>query len=343
MSHVKDRNSGPPLQIFELEAHLLTQFSIEIAQRLIEQQYLGLLDQGPRQRDSLLFSARKLAGETARQLFKTDGPENFFELCLDHFFGQLLELQGIGDIVVHCHVWPDRIILKHHADGPLLGGNVDACGRTIHLGFANVNFSVARFLQTSDTPQNGALAAAARTQQRKKLLVANGESYMYKKILVPLDGSDLSATVLPYVRWLAAALKTPVELLHVQDVNRLAPYSPPLQIGYLENIAESFSQGSDVKCTIECGNPAELIIHKTSAEPGVLVAMATHGYTGAARWLLGSVALKALRGLHSDLLTVRPGGGDDSGHGVNRATLDCDRRLLKDADSRGMNELAAFF
>jgi len=109
-------------------------------------------------------------------------------------------------------------------------------------------------------------------------------------------------------------LKTPVELLHVQDVNRLAPYSPPLQIGYLENIAESFSQGSDVKCTIECGNPAELIIHKTSAEPGVLVAMATHGYTGAARWLLGSVALKALRGLHSDLLTVRPGGGDDSGH-----------------------------
>ena len=30
-------------------------------------------------------------------------------------------------------------------------------------------------------------------------------------------------------------------------------------------------------------------------------------------------------------------------HGVNRATLDCDRRLLKDADSRGMDELAAFF
>ena len=136
---------------------------------------------------------------------------------------------------------------------------------------------------------------------------------MYKKILVPLDGSDLSATVLPYVRWLASVLKTPVELLHVQDVNRLAPYSPPLQIGYLENIAESFSQRSDVKCTIESGSPAELINYKASAEPGVLVAMATHGYTGAARWLLGSVALKALRGLHSDLLTVRPGSGDDSG------------------------------
>jgi nucleotide-binding universal stress UspA family protein len=136
---------------------------------------------------------------------------------------------------------------------------------------------------------------------------------MYKKILVPLDGSDLSATVLPYVRWLASDLKTPVELLHVEDVNRLAPYSPPLQMGYLESIAKSFSQGVDVKCTIEHGSPAELIIHKAGAEPGVLVAMATHGYTGAARWLLGSVTQKALRGLHSDLLTVRPGGGDNSG------------------------------
>ncbi|HEX5608417.1 MAG TPA: universal stress protein, partial [Candidatus Binatia bacterium] len=137
---------------------------------------------------------------------------------------------------------------------------------------------------------------------------------MYRKVLVPLDESDLSASVLPYVRWLSSALKTPVELLHVEDVNRLAPYSPPLQIGYLETIAESFSQGSGVKCTIEHGSPAELIIHKASAEPGVLVAMATHGYTGAARWLLGSVTQKALRGLHSDLLTVRPGGESDTGH-----------------------------
>jgi nucleotide-binding universal stress UspA family protein len=134
---------------------------------------------------------------------------------------------------------------------------------------------------------------------------------MYKKILVPLDGSDLSASVLPYVRWIASTLRTPVELLHVEDVNRLAPYSPPLQIGYLDGIAESFSDGSDVKCTIERGSPAELIIHKASAEPGVLVAMATHGYTGAARWLLGSVTQKALRGLHGDLLTVRPGAAGD--------------------------------
>jgi len=137
---------------------------------------------------------------------------------------------------------------------------------------------------------------------------------MYNRILAPLDGSRLSAAVLPYVRWLATALKLPVVLLHVNDPARLAPYSPPMQGGdYLEKIAASFSGFTNVKCAIELGNPAEVIINTASAEPGTLVAMATHGYSGAMRWLLGSVAEKALHALDSDLLLVRPEGANGSG------------------------------
>ena len=137
---------------------------------------------------------------------------------------------------------------------------------------------------------------------------------MYQKILVPLDGSKLSAGVLPYVRWLATALKASVELLHVNDPARLAPYSPPMQRGeYLEKVAESFPGITKKKCTIELGNPAEVIINMASAEPKTLVAMATHGYSGAARWLLGSVAEKVLYALTSDLLFMRPGDVDTGG------------------------------
>ena len=94
----------------------------------------------------------------------------------------------------------------------------------------------------------------------------------------------------------------------MNDPARLAPYSATIQGGeYLEKTAGSFS-GTPVKCTVEEGNPAERIIHAASAEPGSLVAMATHGYSGAARWLLGSVAEKVLRALTSDLLLVRPQG-----------------------------------
>ena len=48
---------------------------------------------------------------------------------------------------------------------------------------------------------------------------------MYKKILVPLDGSRLAEQILPYVRLLAVTDNIPVELLWVNDVE-IAPWPP---------------------------------------------------------------------------------------------------------------------
>jgi nucleotide-binding universal stress UspA family protein len=164
---------------------------------------------------------------------------------------------------------------------------------------------------------------------------------MYKKILVPLDGSNLSAAVLPYVRWLASALKLPVELLNVNDPDRLAPYSPPIENDYLENIAASFTQDCNVKCTIEQGNSADVIIRRASAEPKILTAMATHGYSGAARWLLGSVAQKALHVLPSDLLLMRPKSANNGGQiELKTVLLPLDRSALAEQALPKVSELA---
>ncbi|HVO92646.1 MAG TPA: universal stress protein [Terriglobales bacterium] len=132
---------------------------------------------------------------------------------------------------------------------------------------------------------------------------------MYHRILVPLDGSELSAGVLPYVRWLVRALNTPVELLYVID-----PAHPTLTpgTGYLNSLAASFSALATVKCKIDSGYPADIIVDVAAAEPATLVAMATHGYSGAKRWLLGSVAEKVLHSLAGDLFLVRPGAGESS-------------------------------
>jgi nucleotide-binding universal stress UspA family protein len=137
---------------------------------------------------------------------------------------------------------------------------------------------------------------------------------MYNRILVPLDGSKLSAGVIPYVRWLAGALKTPVELLHVNVPALLAPDSRPTQgSDFLDNVAASFAGIVNVRCTLRTGTPADVIIDLASTEPRTLVAMATHGYSGAKRWLLGSVAEKVLHALAWDLLLVRPEETDGSG------------------------------
>ena len=130
---------------------------------------------------------------------------------------------------------------------------------------------------------------------------------MYHKILVPLDGSKFSTGVLPYVRYLAAGLKTPVELLYVEDPASFAPYTAALSgREFLANIASSLSAVTEVRRTTEPGDTAKVIIDKASASPGTLVAMTTHGYSGAARWLLGSVAEKVSQGLTSHLMLVRP-------------------------------------
>jgi nucleotide-binding universal stress UspA family protein len=141
---------------------------------------------------------------------------------------------------------------------------------------------------------------------------------MYDKILVPLDGSQLSERVLPYARLLAARLKIPVELLHVIDLESPRPLSPEQEIKrqavitaeyaksmeYLKEIAASFAEPGAVNCAIEIDKSAEAIVDR-AANVGALIAMSTHGRSGINRWLLGSVADKVLHAAANPLLLVR--------------------------------------
>lgn len=145
---------------------------------------------------------------------------------------------------------------------------------------------------------------------------------MYGKILVPLDGSKLSEGVLPYARWLAGALDLPVELLHVNDPTQLGPFSPPMKgAAYLEKVAASFPGIGNIKCSVELGNPSDLITGLAAAHPGTLIAMATHGYSGARRWLLGSVAEKVVHATADHLLLVRPEERDGKGEAELKTML----------------------
>ena len=145
---------------------------------------------------------------------------------------------------------------------------------------------------------------------------------MYRKILVPLDGSILAEGVLPYVRSIARAIQVPVELLQVNDRARARADVPAVQVAqYLEKIAASFSGITDVKYTLELGNPADAIVDHAAGQPDALIAMATHGYSGGQRWLLGSVAEKVLHGATNHLLLVRPAGGDTSGEARLKTVL----------------------
>src|SRR4029450_537085 len=142
---------------------------------------------------------------------------------------------------------------------------------------------------------------------------------MYKKILVPLDGSAVAEQVLPYVRTLAGGLKIPAELMGVVDIAELAFHLSAKKGRYLDTmiedrvrhsgeylkgVAQTFPRAS-VSFSVEKGRAEEVIIAKAAADKETLITMATHGRSGINRWLLGSVAEKVLRGSANALLLVR--------------------------------------
>lgn len=146
---------------------------------------------------------------------------------------------------------------------------------------------------------------------------------MYSRILIPLDGSATAEKVLPCARNLASKLKIPVDLLAVVDVGEIATHMGSEKARffdtmveeavrhlneYLRGIATGFA-GGNVRCAVEKGKPAEVIIEKAAADKSVLVTMATHGRSGLNRFLLGSVAEKVLRGTASPLLLIRAAEG----------------------------------
>jgi nucleotide-binding universal stress UspA family protein len=143
---------------------------------------------------------------------------------------------------------------------------------------------------------------------------------MYKRILVPLDGSATAEAVLPYAQAFAAGFKTSVELLSVIDTGAMTTYLsadkvPQLnaiianeeknRASYLEDVGKNLSSRFRAECRIVRGDPAETILEVTSKDRDTLIAMATHGHSGAKRWLLGSVAEKVLRGTTNPLFLVR--------------------------------------
>jgi nucleotide-binding universal stress UspA family protein len=145
---------------------------------------------------------------------------------------------------------------------------------------------------------------------------------MYKQILVPLDGSELSAGVLPYVDFLAARLQLPVTLLHVNNPEAIAsPVYAKEGTAYLKQVAARFPGSVVVDCALENGKTAEAIVDRAAKDCGTLIAMATHGRSGAQRWLLGSITQKVLQASINPLLLIRPKQGSRQSDEVRLRTI----------------------
>ena len=145
----------------------------------------------------------------------------------------------------------------------------------------------------------------------------------FKKVLAPLDGSELAEQILPYARRLAEACDLSVELLRVNDPETMTPHAPALADDeYLRRTAQKyFSSTARVTTRVKLGKPAEVIVDEAQVDRCNLIAMATHGISGIRRWLLGSVASKVVQSAKNPLLIVRPAEHTDSGAAAELNTV----------------------
>ena len=162
---------------------------------------------------------------------------------------------------------------------------------------------------------------------------------MYKRILVPLDGSKLAECALPHAEELAKGCDAEEVILisvteqvrgqtrapeayeryHASDDPRVQRAGSEITISfgkkerqakrYLDKIAKRVeAKGIKVRTEVLFWPPAEAIAAYAERNDANIIVMSSHGRSGPSRWAHGSVTDKVLRISHVPVLMVRAPG-----------------------------------
>jgi len=135
------------------------------------------------------------------------------------------------------------------------------------------------------------------------------------KVLVPLDGSKLAEAPLSHLSSLRALGEVELTLLSVVEENPDAAdlrsneaidREQNLLRSYINDVANDISSHLDLpaEARIAYGKPAECILDIAKEMQPDLIVISTHGRSGPARWRLGSVADKVIRGAPCNLMVM---------------------------------------
>lgn len=146
---------------------------------------------------------------------------------------------------------------------------------------------------------------------------------MYKRILVPLDGSRPAEAALAYVSSLATAAEVKATILHVverADRDCLALHEAYVErtADYLERLVRKGRQRADltaVETKVVVGDAAEAILRWSARSGADLIIMTNQSRSGRGRWPMGGVASKVLQVSEAPVLLVRAGPSRESAAG----------------------------
>jgi nucleotide-binding universal stress UspA family protein len=140
---------------------------------------------------------------------------------------------------------------------------------------------------------------------------------MFKRILVPLDGSAMAEQALPHAAAMAQAFDARIVLIRVLEPagreEQLLPADPldwEMQRAeaqsYLDRIAGKLREdGPEVAAALLEGQPAERIIDQAGGAEADLILLASHGRSGLNGTTLGSVVQKVIHRARTSIMIAR--------------------------------------
>jgi nucleotide-binding universal stress UspA family protein len=153
---------------------------------------------------------------------------------------------------------------------------------------------------------------------------------MYKKIMVPLDGSELAECVLPHVEAIATGCKATsvvfvrvIRPIHLQanvpadgilgfneeKLEQMEAQRKQTADAYLKKIVESARiEKAALSYEVLQGSVSTALAHWAEDNRVDLIVIASHGRSGISRWVYGSVADRLLRSACTPVLMIRAPG-----------------------------------
>ncbi|RPH42502.1 MAG: universal stress protein [Planctomycetota bacterium] len=127
---------------------------------------------------------------------------------------------------------------------------------------------------------------------------------MMRRILVPLDGSPTAEAILTHLRRLPIRHESEIILFQALPLSPFEDGQEPEK--YLRRVSfQLTNDGYPSRYLLRPGLPAESILETAVEERASMIALSTHGRTGVARWVLGSVAEKVLQASPLPVLVAR--------------------------------------
>ena len=145
---------------------------------------------------------------------------------------------------------------------------------------------------------------------------------MYKKIMVPLDGSQIAECVIPHIEAIAKKSAAKVELVTViepldiptrgqiaisdDEIKQIEAAGKKEANKYLDQVSDRLTKaGIKIDTVILSGKAADRLTRYAVNNGVDLIIMATHGRSGISKLFWGSVAEKILRATDIPVLLIK--------------------------------------